>query len=170
MTDQPQSPAPAVPVPPATVLPARKRGLPMVLRHVIGLVVAIVVTPIGLFLFDYGARDYAAGKQIYLRGIHTPRDLLIMAVAAVLLLLVAVSARISAVGPLVGGLLFGVIPFLWYQIDTAGFASFSRSLPSTQLWFGAAPYEFPLIAVGLVGAGLAGRWRRRVERAVVIPE
>jgi len=158
----PGSPPPPAP-PPAVPRPAAppRGGVPMAVRHVLSVVAAAVIAPIGLLVFDYGAEDYSIQRQVYLDQSHTGKGFVLIAVGAVLLLLVAALGRVSGLGPVVAGLLYGVAPFLWFHLDLSSFYSRSRDLPSTHLWFGAAAYEFPLVAALLIGAGLAGRWARR---------
>ena len=158
-SDLPPAPAPPPP-PPAPASPPRTGGVPMAVRHLLSVVVAVVVAPIGLLVFDYGAEEYNIQRQVYLDQSHTGKGLVLIVVGAVLLLLVAALGRVSGLGPVVAGLLYGVAPFLWFHLDLSSFYSRARDLPSTHLWFGAAAYELPLAAVLLVGAGLAGRWAR----------
>ncbi|GAA3804531.1 hypothetical protein [Nocardioides panacisoli] len=157
----PGSPPPTAPPPavPPLAAPAR-RGVPMAVRHVLSVVVAVVVAPVALLVFDYGAEEYTVQRTAYFDEAHTGKGLVLVAVGALLLLLVAALGRVSGLGPVLAGLLYGVAPFLWFHLDVSSFYSTARDLPSTHLWFVAAVYEFPLVAALLIGAGLAGRWAR----------
>jgi hypothetical protein len=126
-----------------------------------------VVTPAGLAVFDYGADDYA--RRVNVIGVQAPdtvKDVALIGAACVLLLLVAVAARVSGLGPVLAGVLYGVAPFTWFVLDSASFLRASVRLPSTHLWFEGAPYELPLAATLLIGAGISGRWAAREPRPV----
>lgn len=135
-------------------------GVPMVLRHLVSLAVCLVVTPMALAVLDFGAGDYMRRVNVLIEvgGRDTIKDVALIGTACVLLLLVAACGRLSGLGPVVAGVLYGVLPFAWFILDTASFLRASVRLPSTHLWFEAAPYELPLAAALLIGAGIAGRW------------
>ncbi|HWU22532.1 MAG TPA: hypothetical protein VN088_13450 [Nocardioides sp.] len=134
--------------------------LPMRMRHLISLGFCLLITPIALALLDFGADDYMRRVNVLIAvgSSDTVKDVALIGTACVLLVLVTACGRISGLGPVVAGVLYGVLPFAWFVIDNDGFLRTMVKLPSTHLWFEAAPYELPLAAVLLVGAGVAGRW------------
>lgn len=171
MTDAGSPPYPAPPSydfgppepfgPPAPGGPGSPRRRSMVWRHLLGPVVALVATPVGLALVDYGA-------DRYLRDVYAFADsgwsaeLLWLVGGALFLTVAALSARLSGLGPVLAALVWAVAPFLWFVSDAGSFYDVSRDLPSTHFWFGYAPVEFPMLGALLLGAGIAGRWRGRV--------
>ncbi len=168
MTDAGSSPYLAPPSsdvgPPGTYgapVPTAPRRRPMVWRHVVGPLVALTATPLGLVLVDYGAGQYL--QDVY-RFVDSgwSADLLWLFAGGLALMVAALSARLSGLGPVLAALVWGVAPFLWFVADKGGFYQLSRDLPSTHPWFSYAPVEFPLIGALLLGAGIAGRWRGRV--------
>ena len=89
-----------------------------------------------------------------------------MGVAAGCLFLVAAAGRISGFGPLVGGILWGVLPTLWVYGDFSSYADAVGDLPEAydDIGFGLLSSGFaiyPAVAGLLLGTALAGRWRRR---------
>ncbi len=137
----------------------------MALRHVVSAVVALGATPIGLLVFDYGAGKYSQERLAYFNSSGAWTELATMIVGAGILLVGAAAGRLSGLGPVLAGVVWGLFPFLWLAIDLPSFYDVIRDLPSTYIWFGAAAYEFPLVATLLIGAGLAGRWRGQVDPA-----
>ncbi|MCR1785121.1 hypothetical protein KVF89_21460 [Nocardioides carbamazepini] len=141
--------------------PARPLRESMVLRHVVGVVVALGLTPVGILVFDYGAGRYARERMVTLEDSGATGELVLMFVGALILAAVAASARVSGLGPVVAGLLWGGVPFVWFLADLPSFFDFAQDLPSNHYWFAVPTYLFPLVAALLVGSGLAGRWRAR---------
>jgi len=148
--------------PPPTARPVRGS---MVLRHLVGAAVGLVVTPVGILLFDYGAGKYLQQRARSFDDTVITGNLVVMALGALVLVAVAASARLSGLGPVLGGLVWGGLPFLWYLVDLQGFFKLSRDLPSTFFWFAVPVYLFPLVGALLVGAGLGGRWRGALRQA-----
>jgi hypothetical protein len=154
----------AVPPPPFPSFPAPAgRRSSMLPRHLISVVVALVLTPVGIMVFDYGSGKYHQERARNFDGSGTADELLLVVLGALVLLAVAASARISGLGPVLAGLVWGGIPFVWFVADLPGFYDFSQDLPGTYFWFSVPGYLFPLVGTLLVGAGLAGTWRGRVR-------
>lgn len=165
MTD---SGAPYAPPPPSSgpapfVPPPSGRRTSMVLRHLMSAVVALVLTPVGVLVFDHGAGSYRQELARTLDSSEGGSELLQMVAGALILLAVVACARLSGLGPVLAGLVWGLLPFVWYLVDVPSFFDFTRDLPSTYFWFSLPEYLFPLVAVMLVGAGLVGRWRGRPQ-------
>lgn len=159
MTDSAAPYAP--PPPPAAFTPAPRTGRQsMVFRHLASLGIAFFVTPVGILLFDYGAGRYLRERAInFGEGTEGIGWLVLLFAGGLVLLMVALTGRISGLGPVVAGLLWGLVPLLWFVIDLTSFYDFSRDLPSTHFWFSNPPFLFGLVAPLLIGSGLAGRWR-----------
>jgi hypothetical protein len=145
--------------------PGLPRRSSMVLRHLASIVLALGLTPVGVLVFDYGAGKYYEERIRNFSNAGTTDELLLMLVGAVVLAAVAACSRLSGLGPVLAGLVWGVVPFVWFLADIESFFDFSQDLPSTYLWFRSPSYVFPLVAAMLVGAGLAGRWRGRLRVA-----
>lgn len=151
----------AYPPPPAGLpAPTRAGRRPMAVRHIVSVVIALSATPIGIVLFDYGAGKYLRERAInFSDGAEGLGWLVLMLVGGLVLMAVALTARLSGLGPIVAGVLWGLVPLLWFVVDLASFYDFSRDLPSSHFWFPSPPYLFGLVAPLLIGSGLAGRWR-----------
>jgi hypothetical protein len=149
-------PGPSGPTGPTT---PRRRA--MLWRHVVGPLVALVATPIGLALVDYGADRYV--RETYASfDDGWSAELLWLIAGGLFLVVAAASARLSGLGPILAAVVWTVVPFCWFVFDRGGFFDLVSDLPSTHLWFSYAPIEFPLAGALLVGAGVGGRWRGRV--------
>lgn len=168
MTDAGPPPYPAPPSndfgppPPfGSPAPGSPRRRSMVWRHIVGPLVALLATPVGFALIDYGATRYIQDVYRYADP-GWSAELLWLVAGGLALTVAAASARLSGLGPILAFLVWALAPFLWFLSDGAGFYEFSRDLPSTHFWFSYAPLEFPLLGALLLGAGLGGRWRGRV--------
>ncbi|WP_182378837.1 hypothetical protein [Nocardioides sp. WS12] len=160
------SPFPPPPTP-AYVPVERVMRRSMVLRHLLSVGFALVATPVGILLFDYGASEYGRRHAYFgVEGSNGAGHFALMFAGAVVLMAVAGSARVSGLGPIVAGFVWGLIPLLWYVIDVNSFFQFAQDLPSTHFWFPTPPHLFGLVAALLVGSGLAGRWRGQPRPAV----
>lgn len=137
----------------------------MVLRHLVSAGFALLLTPVGIMVFDYGAGEYLRERIVTFQEEGSIGKILLMFLGAAILMAVALSARLSGLGPVLAGLVWGLAPMAWFMADFVSFSEFSRDLPSTHFWFSSPPLLFPLVAALLVGGGLAGRWRGRVVPA-----
>lgn len=158
MTDQ-GSAYPPPPYQSAPADPGASARHPMVVRHLLGAAFALVATPVGLFVLDYGAGEYLRDRAVRLEDATVSGYSLLMLLGAGILGLVAASARVSGLGPVLAGLLWAAVPLLWFMVDVSSFYSAMRDLPGTHYWFSDPPMLFAPTAALLVGAGLAGRWR-----------
>ena len=167
MTERPPSsyPPPWPPGPAAPSVPGgavRPRGLPMAVRHLLSVAVAMVLTPVGLVLVDVATQRYYL-RQVQQAEGGTTAEVLVMLLGLAVLWAVASVARISGLGPLLAGLLWAGVPFLWALVDMRSFWEATRELPDVwgrRFWFSSPFLLFGLTAAGFVGAGVAGRWRR----------
>lgn len=141
--------------------PGSPRRRSMAWRHVVSPLVALVVTPIGLALVDYGAGKYVQDVYRYADSGWSAELLWILA-GGLFLTVAAAATRLSGLGPVLAALVWAVAPFLWFVVDAGSFFELSQDLPSTHFWFSYAPIEFPLLGALLLGAGIGGRWRGRV--------
>jgi hypothetical protein len=156
----PPPPTPYGGVPPSQ--PPATSGGGMAGRHLVSVLIAVIVTPVGLALFDLGVTRWFQYAAQMLDPESAPLLSYVFAVAGCVLLLVAAAAgRVSGLGPVAAGILWGVVPGLWVLVDVQSFWEVTRELPEVwdhPFWFGYAPFMLPLAGVLLVGAGVAGRW------------
>jgi hypothetical protein len=165
--DDPRPPAqPVEPVEPVR----RGRGLGAN-RHLSSIVLCLlaVVGAYGAVDFGFYRASVAQGSGL-LDGRLPDQTMIWLGVAGACMLVAGLCARISALGPLLVGLVLGVGPTVWVLLDYASFAARLDDLP--ELWsnttFGisAASFAvFPVVGGVLVGAALAGRWRRPLKKS-----
>jgi hypothetical protein len=145
--------------------PRRRRGLGAN-RHFGSLVLSFLGVLGGYAALDYAYyRTLGAGMSAY-QGGELPDNVLIVAgIAAGCFFLAAAAGRISAVGPLLAGLVLGVGPCVWLVLDPQSFIDRANDVP--ELWnhtsfglVGAAAVIYPTVAGLMIGAAFAGRWRR----------
>lgn len=150
--------------PPGAGSPGAPRRRSMAWRHIMGPLVALAATPVGLALIDYGAAQYI--QEVYrFAEPGWSAELLWLVAGGLVLTVAAASARLSGLGPVVAAVVWAVVPFVWFVSDGRGFFEFTTDLPTTHFWFSYAPIEFPLAGALLLGAGIGGRWRGRVVPA-----
>lgn len=138
---------------------------PMWPRHLVSVAFAFVATPVGIMLFDYGASEHARTRAYFgAEGSGGGSELVLMFAGGLILLTVAATGRLSGLGPVVAGLGWALIPLLWYLIDLPSFYDATQDLPSNHFWFPAPTYLFGLVALLLVGSGVAGRWQGQVRQ------
>ena len=87
------------------------------------------------------------------------------AIATGCLLVAAAAGRISGLGPLLAGLVLGAGPGAWIVLDHASYVDRANDIP--EIWnhtsfglVGAAVVLYPSVAGLLLGAAVAGKWRR----------
>ena len=150
---------------PEPVVDRRRRGLGAN-RH-LG---SVVLSFLGV-LGAYGAIDYAyyrtlgPGLTVYQGGAVADGVLIAAAVAAGCLFVAAAAGRISALGPLLAGLVLGAGPCVWIALDHRSYVARANDVP--ELWshtsfglVGASVVLYPIVAGLLIGTAVAGRWRR----------
>ncbi len=115
---------------------------------------------------DYGFyRALGPDLTVYQGGELSDQAMIACAVAAGCLFLAALAARISGLGPLLAGLVLGAGPCAWIALDHASYVARANDLP--EIWnhtsfglVGAAVVLYPTVAGLLLGAAVAGKWRR----------
>ncbi|RSM54163.1 hypothetical protein DMH03_35555 [Amycolatopsis sp. WAC 01376] len=125
----------------------------------------VLLTPVALGLVIYGGsrlqRMYA---QAYTVG-EDPLGLVMLIVGGLLLLGVALLGALSGLGPVIGGLVWGVVPGLTTFLGGPSVMSTMYDLGGRELGVGLVTWLVmgALFASGflLVGAGLAGTLARR---------
>ena len=151
--------------PEPVVVERRSRGLGAN-RH-LGSVVLSFVAVLGAYgCLDYGFYRAFTRSQASLDDGALPQRVMIALGAAALCMLVATAAgRISALGPLLSGLVLGAAPTAWVLLDFGSYVRRLDDLP--EVWghttFGMSYVAFavyPAVAGLLLGAAIAGRWRR----------
>lgn len=133
-------------------------------RHFASVLFAFLLVPAGYVLLDYSTFR-AIESTAQLDESLPSRVLMAFGIAACCLLLAAATARISALGPLLAGLLWGIGPAAWMLLDYSAYVEAVRDIPDPYDSFGLALLTtgwglFPAVAGLLLGAAVAGRWRR----------
>ncbi|MGA6163769.1 hypothetical protein [Amycolatopsis magusensis] len=142
----------------AVTYPPTTRTLPRVLSGLAGL----VLTPIALYLVSEGGlRERRMTMELAGPG-HDALGLTLLVLGALLLLGVAALAAVSSTGPLLGGLVWGVVPGVLFVVapiwSFRRLGGFGGDLGLT-LWLSVGA----LLAVGmlLVGTGIGAAIARR---------
>jgi hypothetical protein len=143
----------------------RRRGLGAN-RHVGSVVLCLLAVLAAYGALDYGFERARAAAQTDLGGgALSDRTIIALGVAAACLLLAGAAGRISGLGPLLTGLVLGVAPAAWVSLDFSSYVHRLDDVP--ELWdhttFGLSYAGFalyPAVAGLLLGAAIAGRWRR----------
>lgn len=147
---------------------ARRRGLGAN-RH-LGSVLLSFLAVVGAYgALDYGFYRANTESQLQGDGALPDQTMIALGVAAACLLVAAAAGRMSALGPLVSGLVLGAAPAAWVMLDFPSYVSRLDDVP--EIWdhttFGLSYVGFaayPIVAGLLLGAAFAGRWRRPVAR------
>jgi hypothetical protein len=140
------------------------------LRRVLSAVVCLLLTPIGIAAMTYGVDRY---WHLTIQQVGAERDhrgLVAIGLGACLLLIVAWLGAVSPIGPMLGGLVWGIAPAVLYLLDPRGTAREvsdlgfipDSALSGAVLWLGHG--AFLMLGVLLVGAGLAASSGRRRAR------
>jgi hypothetical protein len=160
--DEPRTPISAEP---PVVVVRQRRGLG-VNRH-LGSVVLSCLAVLGAYAaLDYGFYRANAYEQVFrLQGDLPDRTMIALVIAAACLFVAAAAGRISGLGPLVAGLILGAAPSAWVFLDFGSFVHRLDDVPEVwdQTTFGLSVISFgifPAAAGVLLGAAVAGRWRR----------
>jgi hypothetical protein len=151
---------------PEPVVARRSRGLGLN-RH-LGSVVLSCLAVLGAYCaLDYGVYRANAAAQVNLdqQGTLSDSTMIALGIAGFCMLVAAAAGRISALGPLVAGLILGAAPSAWVFLDFGSFVHRLDDVP--EVWdnttFGLSFVSFavfPGVAGLLLGAAVAGRWRR----------
>lgn len=135
-------------------------------RHLLSLVAALVLTPVALILMDHGYVRWSRSIQ-GLRADTSPdaRALAAVIAAAVILLVVALLAKLSPLGPIIAGLVWGAAPWVAVTFFPRDVLRHVTDLPNLYSGIGdnVVGYGFVLYAAVtalLVGAGFGASWRR----------
>ncbi|MEU4249508.1 hypothetical protein AB0F15_19060 [Amycolatopsis sp. NPDC026612] len=151
---------------PAEALAERPRRGP---SHVVSALGGIVLTPVALGLVSWGGFRQ---QQLVQATLSTNRDSLgiaLLAGGAILLLVVAALGALSAVGPILGGLIYGVLPGVAAMAVPEWGFRLVNMMPKSDIAYGVMDFLFigGLLGVGflLVGSGLANALVRRRREA-----
>lgn len=163
LDDEPTRTTPVVSDTPEPVAPARRRRGLGGNRHGTSIVLAFLAVIAG-----YGCVDYGFNRAMASVGESaqpSQRVLIVLGVGAGLFFLASLTGRISALGPLLAGLVLGVGPLVWVMLDFSSFVDRLDDLPefydNTGFGLYAVAYAlFPAVAGLLIGTAVAGRWRR----------
>ena len=152
--------------PPEPVVARRGRGLGGN-RHMS----SVLLSFLGV-LGAYGALDYGFYRSlgpdltVYQGGEVSDRALIAFGAAAGCMFLAALAGRISGLGPVLAGLVLGAGPCAWIVLDHASYVERLNDVPN--IWgnhttfglVGAGVVIYPVVAGLLLGAAVAGKWRR----------
>jgi hypothetical protein len=136
---------------------------------------SVLISALGM-LGAYGAVDYGFYRTlgtdltVYQGGEISDKAMIAFAIAAGCLFVAAAAGRISGLGPLLAGLVLGAGPSAWIVLDNASYVARANDIP--EMWnhtsfglVGAAVVLFPTAAGVMLGAAVAGRWRRPAPTA-----
>jgi hypothetical protein len=134
-------------------------------RH-LGSVVLCFLAVLGAYgAIDYGFERARTAAQDLGTSALPDNTIIALGVAAACLLVAGAAGRISAVGPLLAGLVLGAAPAAWVCLDFSSYVHRLDDVP--EIWdhttFGLSYAGFavyPVVAGLLLGAAIAGRWRR----------
>ncbi|HET6287225.1 MAG TPA: hypothetical protein VFG15_10765 [Amycolatopsis sp.] len=159
--EQPQAPEPYGAQPRQA-----SRAVPRVLSALGG----VLLTPVALGLVIYGGSELQRGFSQYLSVGEDPLSLFLLALGGVLLLGVALLGALSGIGPVVGGLMWGVLPGLTFLLSPQDVMRLTYDVTGASLGTGLVTWLVmgALFASGflLVGAGLVGTLARRRSNRV----
>ena len=138
-------------------------------RHLVSVLLSMTFVPAAYVLLDYSS--YRANVRVATEFDESmPTKVIVtMAIALGCLFVAAAAGRMSGLGPLVAGLVWGAALTAWVFFDFSSFAEALRDAPDSYDQFGfgllASGFAlFPATAGLLLGAAIAGRWRRPVSR------
>lgn len=132
--------------------------------HVASAFFSLLLTAVALVALDYSLSQGLINVGQAADGARVSDDAgIAMAVAGGVLLLVAALSRLSGLGPLLAGLVWGVLPAVGYALVPAEMNQRIADLPDPYADFltglGGSPAVFPVLGGLLVGIGVFGRWR-----------
>jgi hypothetical protein len=156
---------------PAPVVVRQGRGLGGN-RH-LGSVVLSFLAVLGAYgCLDYGFfHTLGANSTTYQGGEVSDRAMIALGAAAACMFVAALAGRISGLGPLLAGLVLGAGPCAWIVLDHASYVDRLNDVPN--IWGGHTTFGlvaagvviYPVVAGLLLGAAVAGRWRRPAPTA-----
>jgi len=137
------------------------RAVPRVISGLGG----VLLTPVALSVTVYGGSRLQRGFSQSLSVTEDPLGLVLLLVGGLLLLGVAFLGALSGLGPVVGGLLWGVLPGLAFLLSPRDVMSFIYDVGGSGLGVGLVTWLVMGALVGsgflLIGAGLVGTLSRR---------
>ncbi|MFI9456073.1 hypothetical protein [Amycolatopsis sp. NPDC052450] len=154
--EQPQAPEPYAAQPRQA-----SRAVPRVLSAVGG----VLLTPVALGLVIYSGSQLQRSLAQFLSVGEDPLSLFLLVLGGVLLVGVALLGALSGIGPIVGGLMWGVLPGLTFLLSPQDIMSLTYDVTGASLGTGLVTWLVmgALFASGflLIGAGLVGTLARR---------
>jgi hypothetical protein len=137
--------------------------------HLVSALGGLLLTPVALGLLSWGGLRQQQLIQATLSTNRDPLGIALLAGGAILLLVVASLGALSAVGPILGGLIYGVLPGVAAMaVPDWGFRLVNL-MPKSDIAYGVMDFLFigGLLGVGflLVGSGLANALVRRRREA-----
>ncbi len=146
--------------------PQKSAGSTRVIAHIVGVLAGLFVTPVAIALIAWAQNRQLLRVQLsYGQGTDLAA-LALLLLGALLMFLVALLAMWAPLAPMVGGVLFGVLPSIVQYVHPVWIFDAAQNLPGrldtpfTNFYFGSAPI---VLGVALVGAGLAGMLARLIR-------
>lgn len=135
--------------------------------HLFGAMAGLILTPVAIGFLTYGGYRYQQLTEAGATVDYDTRGLVSLGVGAGVLLIVLLSGALSPLGPLLGGLLWGLAPaalYLALPADTVQWVDGAPVAPveievATIGWLTLAC--FLAVGVSLFGSGLSSALRRR---------
>ncbi|KFU83159.1 hypothetical protein BB31_01315 [Amycolatopsis lurida NRRL 2430] len=125
----------------------------------------VLLTPVALGLVIYGGAQLQRSLSQFLSVGEDPLSLFLLILGGLLLLGVALLGALSGIGPMAGGVLWGVLPGLTFLLSPQDIMRLSYDVTGASLGVGLVTWLVmgALFASGflLIGAGLVGTLSRR---------
>jgi len=133
-------------------------------RHLTSVLLALLLVPAAYALADYSSKGALVDIATLGQGRLPTEVIVTMAASAACFLAAAAAGRISALGPLVAGLVWGAGPTVWLMLDYSSYNERLLDIPNFYDGLGlglltAGFALFPAVTGLLLGAAFAGRWR-----------
>ncbi len=145
--------------------PARATSSTRAVAHVLGVFVGLLVTPVAISVIAWSDMQRRNHYRLSYQATDLPA-LALLLVGAALLLGVGLLAVWAPLAPLVGGLVFGVVPAIIQNVQPSWIFRTGNKLPVrvdnalTDFFLSSGP---AVLGVVLLGAGLAGMLAGRIR-------
>jgi hypothetical protein len=133
-------------------------------RHLTGVILTLLLVPAAYAFVDYSFPRAITDLGNLDEGPLSTKVIVTMTIAAACFFAAGAAARISALGALLAGLVWGAAPTLWVMLDYPSYVQRVGDIPNLYDGLGSGLYTagfalFPAVTGLLLGAAVAGRWR-----------
>jgi hypothetical protein len=133
-------------------------------RHLTGVLLTLLLVPAAYAFVDYSFPRAITDLGNLEDSPLSTKVIVTMAIAAGCFFAAGAAARISALGALLAGLVWGAAPTLWVMLDYPSYVQRVGDIPNVYDGLGSGLYTagfalFPAVTGLLLGAAVAGRWR-----------